>query len=447
MSGDTVFAVELASAYTQADKERIQKRTIIVLIASQAAGGFGLVATYIVSALLAEDITGSSGLATIAASSLSIGSAAVAAPMSKLMNKYGRRSGLRFGYLVGAGGATLAVLGAILLSYPLLCLGVFGAGAGNAANLATRYAASDLAQENRRASTISMIVWATTFGSFTGSVVSGHASEVGVSIGLPDKTGSYVFAGVMFLLAAAIVEVFLRPDPLHMANELAAEGVANGTHKAGARPTVRQAVSLIMQQSQARLAVFAMIVSQVTMVGVMALTPLHMNAGEQSQHAISYMMGFHILGMYLLSPLVGRLTDSVGKYPMLYVAGGLCTWGAWWAAVTPPEGVLGVFMGNFLIGLGWCFGVVAASSLLVELYPLHQRVSVQGVGDFAMLGAGALAGLSSGALYETFQYRGVNYANALFGIALVAVTFFTYTGVRRATRRPEHEQRAAAVRG
>ena len=446
MSGDSVFAVERASAYTQADKERIQKRTIIVLIASQAAGGFGLVATYIVSALLAEDITGSSTLATIAASSLSIGSAAVAAPMSKLMNKYGRRSGLRFGYLVGAGGATLAVLGAILLSYPLLCLGVFGAGAGNAANLATRYAASDLAQENRRASTISMIVWATTFGSYTGSVVSGYASEVGVSIGLPDKTGSYVFAGVMFLLAAAIVEVFLRPDPLHMANELAAEGVANGTRKAEARPTVRQAISLIMQQSQARLAVFAMIVSQVTMVGVMALT-LHMNAGEQSQNVIGHMMGFHILGMYLLSPLVGRLTDSVGKYPMLYVAGGLCTWGAWWAAVTPPEGVLGVFMGNFLIGLGWCFGVVAASSLLVELYPLHQRVSVQGVGDFAMLGAGALAGLSSGALYETFQYRGVNYANALFGIALVAVTFFTYTGVRRATRRPEHEQRAAAVRG
>ncbi|WP_420625558.1 MFS transporter [Candidatus Poriferisodalis sp.] len=446
MSGDAVFAVERASAYTRADRERVQKRTVIVLIASQAAGGFGLIATYIVSALLAEDITGSSTLATIAASSLSIGSASVAAPMSKLMNKYGRRSGLRFGYLVGAGGATLAVLGAILLSYPLLCLGVFGAGAGNAANLATRYAASDLAQENRRASTISMIVWATTFGSYTGSVVSGYASEVGLSIGLPDKTGSYVFAGVMFLLAAAIVEVFLRPDPLHMANELAAEGVANGTRKAEARPTVRQAISLIMQRPEARLAVFAMIVSQVTMVGVMALTPLHMNAGDQSQNVIGHMMGFHILGMYLLSPLIGRLTDSVGKYPMLYVAGGLCTWGAWWAAVTPPEGVLGVFMGNFLIGLGWCFGVVAASSLLVELYPLHQRVSVQGVGDFAMLGAGAMAGLSSGALYQTFQYRGVNFANALFGIALVVVTFLTYAGVRRAMRRPQHQQ-AAAVGG
>ena len=101
-------------------------------------------------------------------------------------------------------------------------------------------------------------------------------------------------------------------------------------------------------------------------------------------------------------------------------------------------------MGNFLIGLGWCFGVIAASSLLVTLYPIHQRVAVQGVGDFAMIGSGALAGLTSGALYATFEYRGVNYANALFGLALVVATFITFTGVRRAMRRPEP---AAAVGG
>ena len=445
MSGGTVFAVHRASAYSSSDQMRIQKRTVVVLIASQAAGGFGLVATYIVSALLAKDITGSATLATIAASCLSIGAAVVAVPMSKLMNRNGRRVGLRFGYLVGAAGSTLAVLGAILLSYPLLCLGVFGAGAGSAANLATRYAASDLAPEHRRASTISMIVWATTFGSTAGSLVSGFASDVGSSIGLPDKTGSYVFAAFMFLVAAAIVELFLRPDPLEVANEVSeSRNGARGRSEALPTPTTRDALALIWQKPQARLAVLAMVVSQVTMVGVMALTPLHMDAGGQSQNAIGFMMGFHILGMYLFSPVIGQLTDRIGNYPMLYIAGGLCTWGAWWAAVTPPAGAVGVFMGNFLIGLGWCFGVIAASSLLVTLYPIHQRVAVQGVGDFAMIGSGALAGLTSGALYATFEYRGVNYANALFGLALVVATFLTFTGVRRATRRP---QPAGAVGG
>ena len=445
MSGGAVFEVQRASAYSRSDTERIQKRTIVVLIASQAAGGFGLVATYIVSALLAKDITGSATLATIAASCLSIGAAAVAVPMSKLMSSHGRRVGLRFGYLVGAGGSALAVFGAILMSYPLLCLGVFGAGAGSAANLATRYAASDLAPEHRRASTISMIVWATTFGSTAGSVVSGKASEVGRTLGLPDKTGSYVFAAVMFLVAAAIVELFLRPDPLEVANELSdsRNGARNNSAAALPTPTARDAMALIWQKPQARLAVLAMVVSQVTMVGVMALTPLHMDAGGQSQNAIGFMMGFHILGMYLFSPIIGQLTDRIGNYPMLYIAGGLCTWGAWWAAVTPPAGAVGVFMGNFLIGLGWCFGVIAASSLLVTLYPIHQRVAVQGVGDFAMIGSGALAGLSSGALYATFEYRGVNYANALFGVALVVATFLTFTRVRRVTRQPQPAATAA----
>ena len=445
---DAVFSVRRASTYTESDRERIQRRTIVVLIASQAAGGFGLVATYIVSALLAQDITGSATLGTVAASCLSIGSASVAVPMSRLMNRYGRRSGLRFGYLVGAGGATAAVLGAILLNYPLLCLGVFGAGAGNAANLATRYAASDLAPEHRRASTIAMIVWATTFGSAAGSAVSGFASEVGVWFGLPDKTGSYAFAGLMFLVAAAIVELFLRPDPMRVAEELASSArLGADAAPAQQAPSTREAVSLIWHKPEARLAVLAMVVSQLTMVGVMALTPLHMDAGGQTQNVIGLMMAFHILGMYLFSPVVGHLTDRIGSYPMLYLAGGLCTWGAWWAAVTPPEGVLGVFMGNFLVGLGWCFGVVAGSNLMVALFPLHQRVAVQGVGDFAMLGSGAAAGLSSGALYTIFQYSGVNYANAAFGLALILATFFTYTGVRRAMRRPHHQQPATAVGG
>ena len=108
-----------------------------------------------------------------------------------------------------------------------------------------------------------------------------------------------------------------------------------------------------------------MIVAQLTMVGVMSLTPLHMDEGGQSQGVIGLMMAFHIWGMYLFSPVVGWLTDRFGRYPMLYMAGALCTAGAISAAITPADGRAGVFVGNFLVGLGWSFGVVAASSLIV----------------------------------------------------------------------------------
>lgn len=410
------------------DLEAIQKRTMRTLLLSQASGGVGLVATYIVTALLAKDITGGNkALSTVAAACLSIGAAAVSFPMSKLASNYGRRVALLCGYLVGSSGAAIALLAAITRSYPLLCLGVLGAGAGNAANLATRYAASDLAAPERRARTISTIVWATTIGSTTGSVVSGTASDIGESIGLPVKGGSYLLSGLMFLVAAAIVQIRLRPDPLVLAGGVGRKNDVD----AAPRQSARESLNLIMSNPAARLAVGAMIVSQVTMVGVMSLTPLHMDEGGQGQGIIGWMMAFHIWGMYLFSPLIGSLTDRIGQYPMLYIAGALCTAGAAWAAVTPPEGQLGVFMGNFLIGLGWCFGVVAASSLLVSTFPIEQRVGVQGVGDLAMIGSGAVAGVSSGALFTVLGYGGVNSGNAAFGAMLILGTFVTYLIVRR----------------
>ena len=98
---------------------------------------------------------------------------------------------------------------------------------------------------------------------------------------------------------------------------------------------------------------------------------------------------------------------------------------------TPAAGLLGVFMGNLLIGMGWCFGVIAASSLIVEQFPVQQRVSVQGVGDLAMVGSGALAGVSSGLLFELFGYGGVNTGNAIFGTMLIVATAATFFAVRR----------------
>ena len=418
---------------TDDQRRSIQKRTVVTLLFSQASGGVGLVSTYIVTALLALDMTGSKVLATISAALLSVGAAAASYPLAKLMETHGRRVGLRFAYLMGVAGAGVALLGAVTRQYIILSIGVFGAGAGSAANLATRYAASDLAPEHQRARAISLIVWATTIGSTTGAIVSGLASDVGEWLGLPDKAGAYLFGGLMFLVAAAIVELKLRPDPLDIARRLGGgAATATASHKQPARESIR----LILANPAARLAVGAMVVSQVTMLGVMSLTPLHMDEGGQTQSMIGWMMAFHIWGMYLFSPIVGVLTDRIGQYPMLYMSGILCTWGAAWAAITPPEGALGVFMGNFLIGLGWSFGVVAASSLIVAEFPIEQRVGVQGIGDLAMIGSGAIAGVLSGALYTLFGYSGVNAGNAAFGVLLVAATAVTYMLIRRRREEP-----------
>lgn len=411
------------------DLEQVQRRTVRTLLASQMAGGIGLVSGYSVAALLADDITGSKTLAGLAAASLSIGAAIASFPLARLMARSGRRPGLLLGYVLASIGGFFAVLAAITRQFVFLPIGVALIGIGNATNMATRYAAADLAKPERRASTIGLVVAATTIGSGFGSLVSLSVFDpIGRSIGLPDYAGSFLSGALLFLVAAAIVEIRLRPDPLVLAG-----GV--GTDGTDTRIPFRSAMGLILANPKARLAVLAMMVSQATMVGTMTLTPLHMNDGGQSNGAISIMLFSHIVGMYAFSPLVGRLADEVGRYPMLLLSGVLVAAGALWAGLTPPEGFIGITGGQTVIGLAWCFGIIAASGLLTESFPVEQRASVQGAGDMCMMAFGAVAGISAGAIVAYRSYLDLNLAAAILGAILVVAVLLTVASKGRNGKR------------
>ncbi|MBH30146.1 MAG: MFS transporter [Actinobacteria bacterium] len=411
------------------DIERVQRRTVQTLLTSQICGGIGLVAGYSVTALLADDITGSKTLAGLAAASLSIGAAIASFPLARIMARSGRRPGLRTGYVLASIGAFLAVLAAITRQFLFLPFGVALVGVGSATNMATRYAAADLAKPERRASTIGLVVAATTIGSGFGSLVSLSVFDpIGRSVGLPDYAGSFLTGALLFLVAAAIVEIRLRPDPLVLAG-----GV--GSDDRDTRLPFRAALRLILANPKARMAVLAMMISQATMVGTMTLTPLHMNDGGQSKGAISIMLFSHILGMYVLSPLVGRLADQIGRYPMLVFSGVLCAAGALWAGFTPPEGFIGITGGQTVIGLAWCFGVIAASGLLTEAFPVEQSASVQGAGDMCMMAFGAVAGISAGAIVSYRSYLDLNLAAATLGVVLVVAVLFTVATTDRGGQR------------
>jgi MFS family permease len=422
-----VLGAPIGASIAAEEIPAIQRRTIRTLLASQVCGGVGLVSGYSVTALLADELTGSKTLAGLSAACLSIGAATASFPLAKLMARAGRRPGLRTGYLLGALGAFCAVMAAVTGFFPLLPLGVAGIGAGNASNLATRYAASDLAPPERRASTIGIIVWATTIGSGFGSLVSlSLLDPAGRRLGMPDYAGSFVTGSVLFLVAAFVVHRWLRPDPLVVAGGVGAS--------ASDRLPFAASLRLILANPQARLAVFGMMISQATMVGTMTLTPLHMKDGHQSGGHISIMLFSHILGMYLLSPFVGVLTDRVGRYPMLLTSGALCTVGAIWAGLTPAHGFAGLTIGMTIVGIAWCFGVIASSGLLTESFPVEVRASVQGAGDLCMSGFGAIAGVSAGAVVAARSYRDLNIGAAGFGAVLVlAVLATAATGRARPT--------------
>lgn len=404
---------------TAGQRDRLQSRTLRNLMGSQVFGGMGLVAGYIPSALLAKEITGNATLAGLAAAMLSVGTTSASFPLAAYMHRHGRRPGLRNGYLLALVGAVAAFGAAALSFYPLLLAGIALIGTGNACNLAARYAAADLATDDRRASSISVIVWATTIGSATGSWVAlAVATSVAVAIGLPELGGPYVLSAAVFAVAALVVHVRLRPDPLVVSGGLSDES----TRTESRRAELARAARLIASRPRARLAVAAMIVSQVVMVAVMTMTPLHMDDGGQSAATIGLMMTIHILGMYAFSPIVGILSDRFGRLPMIIVGATLLLAGAEFAARTAAPDALGVIVGNFLIGLGWGFGVIAGSSLLTESVELEDRVSVQGAADLIMSGFGAGGGLSSGAVVALRSYADLGRAAVVVAALLLLGT-------------------------
>lgn len=411
------------------DHEVVQRRTVRVLMSSVIPAGMAMAGGFAGAAVLAEEITGSDTLAGLAAATHSVGGALATVPLARLAARRGRRPGLRTGWGVAAIGAALAFAAAIADLYPLLLLGVLGVGVGNATNLSARYAAADLAPEGRQARAIGLLVWAVTVGSVLGPTLAlGPAGGFAELIGLPELAGPYLLSAVGFAVAATLVERFLRPDPLEVAGSIDVPGTR--------RPPVGDSFRALWRSRTARLAVFTMGVGQAVMVGVMTMTPLHMKDGDHELRVIGFVISVHILGMYACSPIVGWLVDRLGPH-LVIAAGGVTLFvGAEMASHTDPEDRLGIFIGLFLIGLGWSFGLISASALLAGANDVTDRVAVQGAADLVMVGSGAAAGLVAGVIVEWTGFHTLAHWAGVVALSVIiasARSYFTRSSVPSTT--------------
>lgn len=228
---DAMLPAETAPAVTALGLPALRRRVQAVLIISQILGGLGIAIGVALASVLAKDVSGTEALSGLASTATVVGTALLAMPLAALMNSRGRRAGLVLAYLLGALGAAVVVLGAVADSFPLLLLGLVGFGAGSSANLAARFAAADLAEPERRGRAISTVVWATTIGAVLGPNVAAPAGRSVAALGIPVAAGPFVWATGVFLLAAALMAVLLRPDPLLTARALA--GPAERRSRAG----------------------------------------------------------------------------------------------------------------------------------------------------------------------------------------------------------------------
>lgn len=396
-----------------------QRRTVRVLVLTQAVGAVGITIGIATASLLARDLSGSETLSGLAQTAQVLGAAVISFLLAPLMARRGRRAGLVTGYVVGAGGGLLAVVSGVVGSMTLLLVGAVMLGAGTAANSAARYAATDLATDATRARSLSLVVWATTIGAVAGPNLTGPAGAFADAVDIPELTGPFALGAVGMLLAALVVGVLLRPDPLLLAQELAA-----ADERAGLRPAVAttgtsswgRALGAVRERPVLGYAITGLALTHATMIGVMVMTPLHMEHGGSGLEVIGIVISVHVLGMFAFSPLVGLLADRFGRPPVLG-AGGATLLVALLLCASAPTGMSWqVTAGLFLLGLGWSLSMVSASTMVAEHAPLDARTDVQGASDLVMGLTAAVAGALAGVIVGAADYP----ALALTSLLLVA---------------------------
>jgi MFS family permease len=396
----------------------VQRRTVRTLVVSQAFGGLGISIGIAVAALLAEEVTGSDKLAGLPQTAQVLGTAVASWLLARMMGRSGRRVGLATGYLLGSVGAALCVVAGVVGSFLALLVGATLLGATTAANNQSRYAATDLARPEARARALSVVVWATTIGAVAGPNLTGSAGRAGRSLGVPLLTGPFLFALVGTLGAAAVVAVFLRPDPLLVAREAALD---RGEASRG-RTSWRRVVEVVRTRPGVAAGTAALALAHAVMVAVMLMTPLHMHHGGATLEIIGVVISVHVLGMYAFAPVVGWLADRLGR-PVVLSAGSVVLLLALLLSGTAPAGAsYQIGAGLFLLGVGWSLCTVAASTLLSESAPLDARTDVQGAADLVMGLTAASAGAVAGVVVGTLGYAALNVFAALLvtGIATAA---------------------------
>lgn len=373
----------------------VQAKTVKVLASAQVLSGLGTAGTFAAGALLVSEITGSETLAGLAQTSSVLGAAVLAIPLSSLTARGGRRLALSIGLLAGTMGALFAILGGLEENIFLMLTGTCLVGSASAAGYQARFAAIDLADDSSRAKQLSLVVWGATIGAVAGPNLMEPAGALAESIGWPRLVGPYIVAASSLSLAAIVIQIFLRPDPYLLAREAS---VDSGERRSAVRP----ALAHIRSNPRALFAILAISIGHLAMVSVMVMTPVHMAHVDVTLTVIGLVISIHVIGMYAFSPIVGQLSDRLGRVESVRVGVLILLVSMLISGFSAPDDSVLLGIGLFLLGLGWSFTLIAGSALLSESVATSMKPASQGASDLMMnlsaAGGGALAGLIIGTL-------------------------------------------------
>ncbi|PHA32099.1 MFS transporter [Bacillus wiedmannii] len=419
---DRAGALKSNRMYTEEEQRKLYNRTLLIVSISQMFGGAGLAAGITVGALLAQQMLGTDAYAGLPAAMFTMGSAVAAFFVGKLSQKHGRRIGLAGGFIVGGLGAIGVVVAALTNSIILLLVSLLIYGAGTATNLQARYAGTDLANKKQRATAISITMVMTTFGAVAGPNLVGVMGRFAHSIGIPELAGPFILSAAAFILAGLVLFVMLRPDPLLIANMIETYKQEH-TYKG-------QTVTEEATENKRGITVGAivMILTQIVMVAIMTMTPVHMGHHGHGLSAVGLVIGFHVGAMYLPSLVTGMLIDKIGRTTMSIAGGVILLAAGVIAAIAPSDSLILLIVALSLLGLGWNLGLISGTAQIVDATIPSTRAKTQGKIDVFIALAGASGGAMSGMVVANSSYAALSLAGGVLAFMLIPVVIWARTG-------------------
>ena len=384
-----------------------EKRNVIVLVMAQAFLGAQLPMMFIIGGLAGQSLTNNICWATLPISFIVFGAMTTAPWLSQVMQNYGRRIGFLIGALAGVIGATICAIGMYKGIFSILLIGSYLTGIYQSSLGFYRFAATDTASDSFKAKAISY----TMAGGLLSAIIGPQLVKVTSDFYTTPFLGVYVTVILINIIGAFLFLFLDIPVPKRI--------------KATEKPSRTR--FQILKTPRILISIIIAMVSYALMTLVMTSTPLAVVGCGYSQNNAADVVSAHVVAMFLPSFFTGHLINRFGVTKIISIGLVLLTT----AGLVNLSGMaLGnFFVGLILIGVGWNFGFIGATTMLATSHSPSERGKVQGLNDLFVYGFVTFASIASGALMNcsgattTDGWNSVNLAMIPF-IILAVISLF-----------------------
>jgi MFS family permease len=379
---------------------RTARRNVLLLCLSQGLFMIGTSTMIAEAALVGYTLAEDKSLATLPTALQQLAVVLTQIPAALLMRRVGRR----WGYTVGAGfgiiGTAVATIGVLWGSFFLFCLGSAINGIYNGFGQSYRFAAVDGAGGKWKSKAISYTLAGGVIAAVLGPELAKLTKDLLAPVAFAGSFASLIVVAIIALLVLQFIDI-----PRPKAEEYRDTG----------RP-----LGEILRQPMAIVAVLSGMVGYATMTFLMTVTPLAMVACSHPFESAAFVIQWHVLGMFAPSFFTGSLIVRFGVLNVMTCGAAILA--ACIVVNLSGTSVTQFWLALFLLGVGWNFMYVGATTLLTQVYRPAEKAKVQAANDFLVFGSMAAGALSSGAFFNLVGWDGLNIIPApLVVVAFLAI--------------------------